>query len=89
MITNRFVLWDTDYGVVTSNLKKILEQKNTSMYELCRLTGLRYEVVKKYYYNTIIRYDSEVVAKICFVLDCDIEDWISYKSSYSEKVCVK
>ena len=34
--------------------------------------------IKKYYDNTITRYDSDVLAKFCFVLECDISDIISY-----------
>lgn len=61
-----------------SNLKKVMDEKNVSIYQICRLTGLKFEVVKKYYNNTITRYDSEVVAKLCFVLECDSGDIISY-----------
>ena len=78
MITNKVILWDTDYGKIESNLKKVMDEKNVSMYQICRLTGLKFEVVKKYYDNTITRYDSDVVAKLCFVLDCNSSDIISY-----------
>lgn len=78
MITEKVILWNTDYGKIESNLKKVMDEKNVSIYQICRLTGLKFEVVKKYYDNTITRYDSDVVAKFCFVLECDSSDIISY-----------
>lgn len=78
MITDKIILWNTDYGKVESNLKVIMKKRDISIYQLCRLTGLKFEVVKRYYDNTITRYDSTVVAKLCYVLDCDIGDIISY-----------
>lgn len=78
MITDKIILWNTDYGKVESNLKVIMKKRDISIYQLCRLTGLKFEVVKRYYDNTITRYDSTVVAKLCYVLDCDISDIISY-----------
>ena len=78
MIADKIILWNTDYGKTKSNLKEVMTNRKISIYQLCRLTGLKYEVIKKYYYNTITRYDSDVIAKFCFVLDCDISDIISY-----------
>jgi len=78
LITEKVILWNTDYGKLESNLKKVMDEKNISIYQICRLTGLKFEVVKKYYDNTITRYDSDVVAKFCFVLECDSSDIISY-----------
>jgi len=78
LITDKIILWNTDYGKIESNLKAVMKKKNVSIYQLCRLTGLKFEVIKKYYDNTITRYDSDVVAKFCFVLECDSSDIITY-----------
>ena len=80
MITDKIILWNTDYGKTKSNLKEVMKKKNITIYQLCRLTDLKFEVVKRYYDNSITRYDSNVIAKFCFVLDCDISDLISYVS---------
>lgn len=78
MITDKIILWNADYGKIESNLKAVMKKKNVSIYQLCRLTGLKFEVIKKYYDNTITRYDSDVVAKFRFVLECNSSDIISY-----------
>ena len=78
MIAEKVIVWDTKYGMVSSSLRKVLENKKMSVHLLCRLTGLKYDVVKKYYYNSIQRYDAEVVAKFCYVLDCAVSDLITY-----------
>lgn len=81
MITERIILWDTKYGVIKSCLKDILDTRGISLYQLSRLSDLRYEVVYRYYHNEVQRYDSEVLAKLCYVLNCHISDLIKYESS--------
>lgn len=78
MITEKIILWDTNYGYTKCKLKEVMLKKKYTMYQVCRLTGLKYDVIKKYYYDTIIRYDSLVIAKLCYVLECSISDLLSY-----------
>lgn len=78
MLDQKVVNWNTDYGKIESHLKKCLEEKHMSKYKLCRLTGIKTEIINKYYYNRITRFDREILAKICYVLDCDIFDIITY-----------
>ena len=78
MVTERAILWDTTYGKTQCYLKNIMGKRKISMYKLIRLTGLKYEVISKYYYNNVYRYDADVLAKLCYVLDCKISDIIEY-----------
>jgi len=48
------------------------------MYKLSVLTGIKYDVIYNYCNNFIQRYDKDVLAKICYVLDCKYSDLISY-----------
>lgn len=48
------------------------------MYKLIRLSGLKYEVISKYYYDNVYRYDADVIAKFCYILDCKLSDIIKY-----------
>lgn len=69
-----------DYGKVEFKLKTIMDKKNINVYRLSKLTELKYSTVKSYYDNCpITRVDLDVLAKICYVLDCNINDVLLYK----------
>ena len=69
----------TEYGVVYCNLRRIMISKHISIYKLSKLTGLKYDVVMRYYNNIVIKYDAMVLAKLCFTLNCSISDLLKYE----------
>ncbi len=80
MKLDNIILWDTKYGRIHCDLKSLLDKKGITMYRLIRLTGLKYDVVKRYYEDTIIKYNADVLAKICYSLECDIDELLWYES---------
>lgn len=60
-----------------SNLKSLLETKNMSIYRLQKLTGISYANLHKYSTDKVSRYNSEVLAKICKALECEIGDLLT------------
>ena len=69
-----------NYGKVEIKLKTIMDKKNISMYQLSQLASLKHSTVKNYYNNMpITRVDLDVISKLCYVLDCKIEDILEYK----------
>lgn len=68
-----------DYGKATINLKNLLEEKNMSRNKLCSLIATNYDLVNRYYNNKVTRIDLDIVARICYVLDCDVSDLIKYE----------
>ena len=81
MITDNIILWDTKYGQINCKLKDILETKHISMYYLERITGIKYDVLKRYYDNQIIKFDGSVLARLCYSLNCEINDLLQYERS--------
>ena len=79
MITDKIILWNTDYGLIDCNLKNILDSRGLSIYVLSRLSGIKYDVLKRYYDNELMKYDGSVLARICYSLDCEISDLLQYK----------
>lgn len=79
MTTEKIILWDTDIGVVKCNLKKVMKDRNITISQLSRLTNLRYEVIDNYCNNRNLRYDSIVLAKLCYSLNCSIDDLLKYE----------
>lgn len=69
-----------DYGKVEIKLKSIMDEKKISIYQLSKLTNLKHNTVKNYYNNCpITRVDLDVISKLCYVLECSIEDILEYK----------
>lgn len=64
--------------MIKITLEKALSQRQMSRYELAKRTGIQYHIIDKYYKNKVVRYDSFVLDKICFVLNCSIADIIEY-----------
>lgn len=69
-----------EYGKIKIKLREILEQKEISRYQLSKMTNTRFEVVNKWYSGNVERIDSDVLARFCFVLDCNVNDIIEYVS---------
>lgn len=69
-----------NYGKVEIKLRTIMDKKNISIYKLSKLTNLKHSTIKSYYNNApITRVDLDVLSKLCYVLDCKIEDILEYK----------
>lgn len=68
-----------DYGKVQINLKQLMDQRDVNVYRMSKLTGLKYNTVKSYYDNApLTKVDLDVVAKMCYVLNCSIADILEY-----------
>lgn len=75
-----------DYGKVTLNLKELMDSRGISINQMSQMSQVKYEIVKKYYNNENYSYTGDILAKFCFVLQCDISDILTYIPS---KVPVK
>lgn len=54
-------------------------KKHISIYKLSKITGLKYDVIYRYYHNQIEKYNAIVLAKLCFGLNCNISDLLKYE----------
>ena len=59
-------------------LKELLEEKGITRYRLAKLADTRFEVVEKWCSGSVERIDSDVLARFCYILDCEIADIIKY-----------
>ena len=66
------------YGKITIHLKELIEEKGITRYRLAKLADTRFEVVEKWCSGTVERIDSDVLARFCYILDCEITDIIKY-----------
>lgn len=70
-----------NYGNIRINLKNILEDKKISRNKLCNMIGANYDLITRYYNNSVSRIDLDIIARICFVLNCSISDIIVYEKN--------
>ena len=65
--------------MIRLTLDKYLDSHSLTRYELSKRTNIRFQIIDNYYKNKVVRYDSDVLDRICKALDCDISDIIEYK----------
>ncbi|WP_262397799.1 helix-turn-helix domain-containing protein [Zongyangia hominis] len=65
-------------GSVRLCLNRYLDEHHISRYWLAKKARIEYPVINRYYKNKVVRYDSNVLAKICDALQCQIEDILEY-----------
>jgi len=68
----------TDYGYFQMRLEECLKEKNISKNFLAEKAALQRTQLNNYCKNNIKRPDFDVLARICYALDCELADIVSY-----------
>ncbi len=69
-----------EYGDIKIRLKEIMDQKEITRNALARATNTRFEVINKWYQGHVEKIDTDVLARICYILECTPGDIIVYNS---------
>lgn len=72
------VLQRKEYGRIRLKLKEQLDTRGMTRNYLARKIDARFEVVDKWYNDQVEKIDTDILARICFVLDCRVEDIMEY-----------
>ena len=80
----RSVLLLKDYGHVEIRLKELLDKAGMTRNALADAIGSNFEVVNKWYSGALGKIDADVLARICYVLQCRVEDLIVYRENRTE-----
>jgi len=67
-----------NYGKINVKLKKYLDERNIKRGNLAASINAHFRVVNKWYNNDVEKLDLDVLARICYVLNCKVEDIIEY-----------
>lgn len=67
-----------DYGHIEIHLKECMDKQGITRNALARSINARFEVINKWYNGYVERIDADILARICFVLDCSPGDIICY-----------
>jgi len=74
-----------EYGRIRVKLAEVMDARGITRNRLRTLTGIKYDVITRYYKGeNIVMADLDLLARICYVLDCGIEDILEYESAQKE-----
>lgn len=66
------------YGKIIIDIKTIMDKKRINRNQLARAINARFEVINKWYNGHVEKIDTDILARICFVLECTPGDIIHY-----------
>ena len=69
-----------DYGTIYVDIKQMMSEKGLTRNSLARAINARFEVVNKWYNGNVEKIDADILARICYVLECEPNDIIKYDS---------
>ena len=68
-----------NFGNIIFKIDQVLEEKNKSKNKLEKEANLQRTQLNSYCNNKVKRIDLETLAKICYVLECKVEDIMEYE----------
>ena len=76
---NKQVVEYKDFGVIKVKLHEIMTRKNITNYQLSNHANIIFQTIKKLREGVnVTRVNLDVIAKLCYVLDCSVEDIFEY-----------
>ena len=69
-----------NYGTIKINLKSLMDERGMTRNALAKAINTRFEVIDKWYHGHVEKIDTDVLARICYVLDCTPGEIIQYLS---------
>lgn len=79
MYEAKTILTIKEYGKIDVELKKLMDEKGLNRNFIAKATNTRFEVINKWYNNDVEKMDLDVLARICYALDCSPSDIIKYR----------
>jgi putative transcriptional regulator len=78
MASENTILAIRKYGHIELRLKQYMDERGISRNALARSVNARFEVIDKWYSGKVEKLDLDVLARICYVLDCSVSDILVY-----------
>lgn len=67
-------------GHIEIRLSALMNDRALSKNKLCQLAQMQRSQLNHYYNNTISRLDVDVLERLCTVLDCELDDLLTFVS---------
>lgn len=78
-MNNSSIVVYVEYGSMHFDIKKMMKKRKMTKTQLAKRTGLHHQIIDRYYNNNVTRYYKDVLAKLCFILDCSLSDILYYE----------
>lgn len=78
MAKDNSILYVKDYGHIIFHFCDFMDKNGISRNRLALLAGMRFEVADRLYKGITERMDIDVLARVCYVLDCKVSDVMEY-----------
>lgn len=69
---------DIEFGTIKIHLDEIMKDRNMSMNKLSFRAEMQRTQLRKYCKNEVQRLDIAVLSRLCYALDCDLNDLLEY-----------
>lgn len=73
------------YGTIKIHLAELLKEKNISRTKLAQRAEMQAAQLNRYYKNQVTRLDTDVLARLCTVLECEIGDLLEFVPPSSDE----
>ena len=71
-------MMNNTHGTIRIKLTEITRHRNMSKTSVMKKADMQRTQLNHYYRNEVSRVDLDVLARLCFALDCSIEDILEY-----------
>ena len=78
------VLRPCAYGRIQLHLKELMDQRGINRNQMAKWIDTRFEVVNKWYEGSVEKLDLDILARLCYVLECQTGDLIEYQEPAPE-----
>ena len=78
---NKEIFTINHYGEIRINIKDYMDAKHITRNALARAIQTRFEVIDKWYNGHVEKIDADILARICYVLECTPGDIVHYTPS--------
>lgn len=72
------IVYEIQYGKIIVKLDEIMKKLDVSNYKLNSKANIKFQTIQNLRINKASRIDFEVLAKLCYSLDCKVEDILEY-----------
>lgn len=69
---------DLEFGTIRLHLDELMKERNISISKLSYRAEMQRTQLKKYKDNDVQRLDIAVLSRLCYALDCDLNDLLEY-----------
>lgn len=79
MDMNKSITQIKDYGRVKLRLDAVMAEKGVNRNQLARAIQTNYAVASKWHDGEVEKLDLDILARICYVLECSVADLLYYE----------